>query len=251
MSKALSDERQHVIDAAQKYKADAEFLWLSLLKPYCNTLAQSDRAFIVALCLEHKCGVMFADLASNLLMLERHELNEVEFADFEAKFIASATALFTAARQTFFDLQKHFKESHPTVYERMPDALNQLRGIIEFLDGNLGNAKELRQIRANRLTPVEIPMSPIAPPATANKISIPDDFGIPETETEADFTLTQVIKIARKWGIGPGDKAIRNRATMFFERNQSGAKYDENGKRYLFTREEAISFLEDLKRTPR
>lgn len=235
MIKALSGERRHALDAAQKYKADAEFLWLSLIKPYCNTLAQSDRAFVVALCLEHKCGVMFVDLVSNLLMLERHELNEVEFVDFEAKFIASATAFFTAARQTFFDLQKHFKEAHPTVYERMPDALNQLQGIIKFLDGTLGNADELRQIRANRLTP-------------ANKISIPDDFGILKTETEADFTLNEVIEIARKYGIGPGDKAIRNRATKFFERNYHGANHDQNGKPYLYTREETISFLEDLKR---
>jgi hypothetical protein len=81
---------------------------------------------------------------------------------------------------------------------------------------------------------------------TTAKKAIPDDFGIPESED--DLSLKQVIEIAKKWGIGPGEKAIRNRATKFFKRQDGGTDYNENGRRYTFTREAAISFLRDLKR---
>lgn len=157
MSKALSGERQHALGAAKQYKSDADLIWLALLKPYCNKLAETDKDFITALCEKHKCGVAFCQLASCLTTYEKFAAGD-EFADCEARFIDAATEFFGAARATFFDLQKHLKGAALTVCERMPDARNQLREIIRQIDGNLDNAKELKEIRANRLKPVEIPL---------------------------------------------------------------------------------------------
>jgi hypothetical protein len=87
------------------------------------------------------------------------------------------------------------------------------------------------------------------PPAHADvqQTEIPDDFGIPETET--DISLNRVIEIARKWKFSQSDSTIRNRATKFFKRDDGASDYNANGSRYIFERKAAIDFLTDLKRT--
>lgn len=75
---------------------------------------------------------------------------------------------------------------------------------------------------------------------------IPDDFGIPETEVELE--LNRVIEIAQSWKIGGAKQTIRNRATVRFKR-YDGESDCKLGRRFSLPRDEAIAFLQDLKRT--
>lgn len=152
----LLSEKLRTLNAARDYKENADLVWLALLKPYLNTLAQlsqSARTFVMFVIDEHKCGVAhfyFSTNFSTLATLEDGAGNET-FLYFETQVIENAAQFFSAARATFFALQNHFKEN-PELYVRMPDARNQLGEIIRLIDEKLAHAEELRQIPVDRFT---------------------------------------------------------------------------------------------------
>lgn len=131
MSIALSDEQQHALDAARKYKAEANRVW-KFVESYGERLWRHDPNFTTSLGIEYR--LFDATLLLNNRLKEWELLSvDNDLAQNEAAFLNKAREFFSAARGVYLRLETNLNEN-PIWYERnLPDATNQLRQIHESL----------------------------------------------------------------------------------------------------------------------